>query len=374
MANRIQDFRLLALGCAVLAACQAPEGSERIRGPGTEDLLVSSADGYPCTLEFQPTGIVLETDVEGSVPDPTVPVSLGPDGRFAARVAGGGRIGLWSRDGTFLDTIGRPGEGPGELGASPLPLFDEAGHLHVLDPTQARWSRFAPDGEFLESTTSPELSHLYLTHRIALISGASVLVGTPSPLSSHPFHFRILSFDGGTRGFSELPGEPSSSYGRPVTRPSGGTFWAGPWQGDPEYALEEWALDGRLLRRIRLEPPWDVGEDAGSSSNSLPRFPMLAEGPGGELIVLAVASAPDDLDSVEVWYEVVDPGVPDVLASKRLLVDGSGYNVPPMFGMEEGTRLGFRQATDELGLPLVEMIEYELVPVGTRADSLACAP
>jgi len=301
----------LACICTIFAACDDQNREESAATAGTEELLLTRVDPYPCTLAFQPTGIVISADVRGSVPDPNVPVTVAPDGRFAMHVSGGEGISVWSQDGEFLQTISRAGEGPGEFGSSPLPMFDEHGLLHVFDPTTGRWSVFSTDGTFLHSVTSLDLAHVYLPGRIALISADSALISAPSPLSTGRHQFRILSNQGNATGFGDLPdGDDSTDHARPITKPRDGTFWAAPKEGASEYTLEEWSLDGRLLRRIRLDPPWDIDRDP-DGGPPLPRFVMLAEGPSSQLIALAMVSAPDEADrdmnsdyAIEVWYAI----------------------------------------------------------------------
>lgn len=372
---------IIAFACVAAVACEPSGGTESPQGEGPEELHLARAGDYPCSLTFQPTGTVLRSDLEGDVPDPDPPVALGPDGRLATPRLYRGEVALWSSEGESLGTVGRVGQGPGELGDTPIPMFDNEGGLHVFDPTQARWSQFTAEGEFLGSLASPHLTNVSLSHNSALMDADSILISAPSPNSAERFQFRVVSQDGSTRGFGDIPDEGNPyAYRRAITQPTGGTFWAAPWDGASEYTFEQWTLDGRVLRRLRREPPWGVA-DGGSpgpgGTADLPRVVMVAEGPRGELIVLTAVRAPNPSDpapTAEAWYEVFDPRTRDVLASQQVLFE-SDSGLPPDFGIGSGpSRLGFQQIRDSLGLATFEMIEYRLTPSDARTDPLTCLP
>lgn len=366
--------------CFIVAVGCEPSGdADSTQGDVLEEASLLRVGDYPCTLTFHPTGTVLRSDLEGITPDPNDPVALGPDGQLATPWLYRGEVALWSPDGTFMGTVGRKGEGPGEFGNSPIPIFDDDGHLHVIDPTQARWSHFTQEGEFLGSLTSPYLGHVYPPGNSAIFGADSVLFSLPSPVSPEPFQFRVVYWDGSTRGFGRIPtaGHPSY-YRRAITRPEGGMFWAAPWDGAPEYVFEQWTLDGRVLRRLRREPPWGLPADEPSHPGGLPRVATVAEGPRGELIVLTVVRPPDEsnrtVDAMEVWYEVIDPRTPEVLAAQQVIVEGDG-DLPPVFGIgSQPSRLGYTQSRDSLGLATIEMVEYRLAPSSSGADPATCLP
>ncbi len=58
---------------------------------------------------------------------------------------------VFSREGDFLFTFGREGEGPGEFRAVDGLVVEPGGSIMVRDPRLSRASRFAPDGTYLES-------------------------------------------------------------------------------------------------------------------------------------------------------------------------------------------------------------------------------
>jgi hypothetical protein len=98
--------------------------------------------------------IVLEQPVDY----PIVVVSgldVSPDGTLAISDARDARIGVYSRAGKLLFSIGRRGEGPGEFEYPLAPRFDEAGRIHVMDRGHSRISIFSNRGDLLRDFAAP---------------------------------------------------------------------------------------------------------------------------------------------------------------------------------------------------------------------------
>lgn len=283
-------------------------------------------------------------------------------GAYLTSVSGGGSIAVWSEDGDFLRTIGRPGEGPGELAVSAIPFVDAEGTVHVLDAFAGRWSRFSLDGEFLGSTTSALLHQVVYSTESALLDPSRLLIGRPAPLGATSSQFRIVGADGSLfREFGEVPSQIGvERRGRAVAYGGDDSFWAAPRDGDP-YVLEEWSLDGRLLRTVRREAAWIPALDA---ERGLPRY-RISAGEGGRLLVLIITEVPEFASSgpAELRYEVVDPDLPDVLASRDMIIaDPRANEMPPWFGIAPGTSLGFRVTRGDLDLAALEILRYVLRP------------
>ena len=322
-------------------------------------VILSAADGYPCSIRFEPTGVVLQSDSAGSVPDPGAWISRGPDGRFVTSDPHGGSVHVWSAEGAFLRSIGRRGRGPGELGSGAYPMVDDRGFVHVIDLSQGRWNRYTPDGTFISSGTSPFFGRASM--------GASAIIGrdsllTASPPSSGEEQFYILDGEGRmVRAFDELPAG-SESGTRTIAITGNRTFWAAPRQHTPEYVLEEWTFGGTLVRRLERQVPWfaAITERKVPDSDEGPTSPVnirLSTGPAGRLVVTIFSngfSEPPDP-----WYEVIDPSVPAVLASIHL---PPGDEAPPLFEVAPGSGLGRRIRVDESGLEKLEIVRYRLDP------------
>lgn len=79
-------------------------------------------------------------------------LAVGSDGRIYVSDIQGRHIKVFSDDGQYLQTIGAPGDGPGELGRNTAFVLLTAGDtLIVPDLTNQRINRYAPDGTALPS-------------------------------------------------------------------------------------------------------------------------------------------------------------------------------------------------------------------------------
>lgn len=352
-----------------IAGCGDPnverEGPPFARYDSAEagSVVLTRTEAFPCRLEFVDEGVSLSSDLEGTGPDPGLWVSWVPEqDAYLTSVPGGGSIAVWSEDGDFLRTIGRPGEGPGELAVSAVPLVDAEGTVHVLDAFAGRWSRFSFAGDFLGSTTSALLQQVVYSTESALLDPSRLLIGRPAPLGATSSQFRIVGADGSLlREFGEVPSQIGvGRRGRAVAYGGDDSFWAAPRDGDP-YVLEEWSLDGRLLRKVRREAAWLPALD---DERGLPRY-RISAGEGGRLMVLIITRVPEFGSSgpAELRYEVVDPDIPEVLASRdTLIADPSASEVPPWFGITPGASLGFRVTRGDLDLAVLEILRYVLRP------------
>jgi len=154
-------FRLSPLGLALLlAACSTADSLQADGWTGRIDTL----DSGEIRVSNPPTGLWSEEEVpriveqlrigkaEGSDPAVFGAISLfdvDEDGRVWIFDEHSRDIRVFDRDGRFVRSVGRPGEGPGEfhmvIGMDRSPQGD----LWVLDPGLLRFSIFEPSGEFL---------------------------------------------------------------------------------------------------------------------------------------------------------------------------------------------------------------------------------
>jgi hypothetical protein len=75
------------------------------------------------------------------------------DGRIAVALGGVGEVRLFDRDGQYLQTIGRRGDGPGEFDRATWVVERSDGVLQVWDHLSSRLSWFSGEGEFQGSAT-----------------------------------------------------------------------------------------------------------------------------------------------------------------------------------------------------------------------------
>lgn len=131
---------LIILSCAiVLSVCsdgrQDSENPEAGTGHLVEDLRIGSA------------GISGdEAEQFGSVSD----IATDSRGRIYVLDRTPRRISVFDSDGTFSHHVGREGQGPGELGGAHDIYIGRGDTLWIADDGNARYTRFAPDGTFID--------------------------------------------------------------------------------------------------------------------------------------------------------------------------------------------------------------------------------
>ena len=213
-------------------------------------------------------------------------------------------IKFFSPDGTWLRTIGRRGEGPGEFHqAWSIEVLPDDG-LQVFDPGLARVSQFGPALKVL-STAPVRVGATSL----AFLPDNQVVVGArlngPSEVGL-PLH--LLDSQGRvSRSFGASP--PIQDWGnrhkdRRTLAPSGhGAVWAGQLT---QYTLERWTVDGDRTHLFVGEVPWfepheRFGRQADRSGPPGPGIYAVHEDACG-LVWLAIR-VPD-----ENWMDAYEPG------------------------------------------------------------------
>ena len=349
---------LFACGVVLLGGC----GAEQEDPDGVQRVVLDQVE-YPCELVFEPTGVVVESDSAGAYPDPMPGLSRSRDGRLYAYTRLGGEIVRFGPDGRYQRTIGRVGEGPGEMGNG-VSARVAGDTLHVLDPALGRWNRFTLEGEFLSSGSS--------IHFRNMTPGNYEIVGRDSLLTSRSaandgYQFHLVDSEGEViRAFGALTGEPLPNRGT-IALGSAATFWVAPYQGEGEYVLQEWSYEGRLLRRLERRVSWFERVLQGESEldeSGRQRFPVIMHpfaGAEGQLLVVTFVSELDLTNGklLEVWYEVIDPRTGTVLASRRL---PGNEGSPPMFRVSAPGPLGTRATRDDNDLYRIELVRYALRP------------
>lgn len=164
------------------------------------------------------------------------------------------RVKFFAPDGSFIRALGRRGKGPGEfeIATRVIPIAGDS--LEVFDLSLGRVSLFGPDLRVQRTTPLPfnalELQRL-APDRYAIYSR----VYTPES-AGLPLH--LIAEGRLVRSFGADPpiGDVRNSHlmHRMITAGSrGNSIWAGHLL---QYALEEWDLDGHLLRRLERDVPW----------------------------------------------------------------------------------------------------------------------
>ena len=151
----------LCIGVIVLAACNAADSDtvmtdsagiqlvsnqatdsgwrNSARWTVTEDLVIG-VDSGPAELQF---GRIGDLDVS-------------PNGDIAVIDQLSGAVRVFDRGGTYLRSVGRPGQGPGDLSRSANGIYWlGTDSLLVLDPGENRMTVFSPDGSVAATTPLP---------------------------------------------------------------------------------------------------------------------------------------------------------------------------------------------------------------------------
>jgi hypothetical protein len=343
--------------------------------PGQDVVVTDPPEGPPCHVVAVPSGVELSPS-DGSRPDPGSHVVTSETGRFFTSAAQTAPAVLaWDSDGTFLRAHDRQGDGPGELAGPGSPgLFVGPGDsVYVLDAGN-RWSVFTHDLDFarvFRGTFSGRLmSQVHVTDRGIVSTGRVVAGGSPAA-------FHLMDFEG----------EPVGSFGTPFEAAVGdrhferssalsgrGSLWIAPPDRAPTgLRLEEWTLDGDLLRTLHRRTRWlpdDGFRGEEIRGYEIPAYLVHVDQEGLLWIVAAVPGAgwaasvaqpetPQD-DVIEVHLEVIDPDAGVVLAAHRYHLLEKGPD-SPFLHLFAGTRRSHRAVRDSLGLATIQVLDLHLV-------------
>ncbi|HEU4800887.1 MAG TPA: 6-bladed beta-propeller [Gemmatimonadales bacterium] len=194
-----------------------------------------------------------------------------PDGRILVADAGATRLRWFADDGTILQSVGRKGEGPGEMQRMDA-LLHVGDSIAILDGSTARVSVFSLDGVFgrrFKMAAPPKSAFaLRIIGRLATgewigRTGSSVRE-VPSGIRRDTFEIWLSGSDGGVgRHVADVLGGEAlvvngGTWGAVTRAPfehettvhfHDGDLWVG--TGD-EFRVDQFALSGELLRSVRL--------------------------------------------------------------------------------------------------------------------------
>jgi hypothetical protein len=256
---------------------------------------------------------------------------------------------VFSPQGRPLRALGRQGTARGEFGWASALSIGPADSLHVLDVLLRRITVFAPDFAVARLDTLPGE---YLWDHAILPDGRRLLnlyVATPEA-AGMPLH--LLASDGSiTRSLGEPRGEVvrrdlRGSTARRLASSGGGRVWSARINA---YLIEQWNLDGTLLRALFRQPEWfaswrrsvPIGPDSPPTTELI----AIREDAAGLLwVLIRVADAnwraslqryetgegsfwePGTLDGAyDTYVEVIDPTRQLVVASQRLPIALAGF-------------------------------------------------
>lgn len=343
----------------------------------------------PCHLEFSETGIVLRSDPNGEHPDPGHLILQNSRGHYYSAGARGfqSTVSVWDGDGSYITSFGTAGDGPGEISTYGIQslFLDQRDRIHVLDLSD-RWSLFGTDHTFLGSVSMDQIGGFGQT---ALIGNGRILT-SPTIYSQATSHYFHIADSTGAIVSRFAPVDPQviadgQIASRKIAYTGGSSFWASPLIVSPGYSpsgyvLEEWSLQGELMRTLRRDVPWHPiawpPPPPSPSGIDLPYRPThvsdLHLDDRGILLVAIVSQSeswrpmtfeaygqltPEERISMyDVRLEAIDTASGTLLVS-QILENGrlrSGGIVP-------GTNTAFEIEVGEDLLPMARMLEYLLV-------------
>jgi hypothetical protein len=256
------------------------------------------------------------------------------DGFYVSNLFGENALAVWDSSGRFVRRIGRSGAGPGEFASGIQPIFgpgdtlyaiDNARHLNVFD------SSFRYVRRSLQLNVQRPAGNWFLT-----VDGRRFVSPPPAGVRSH--HVAELDADGSIRKLlvpadSATTGPDIEQAERTIAHGGGDSFWIGPTQVPAQsYAMEEWSLDGRLLRRVRRSAAWFVPyrvADDGDPTAPPPTYFAMLQVDGSGLLHTAISSregarrSPPDAGAnrqdrkagITVRWEIIHPGSGTLVAS-----------------------------------------------------------
>jgi 6-bladed beta-propeller len=212
----------------------------------------------------------VDTDDENLAFDSPRDMAVDGAGNIYILDSGNQRIQVFGPDGTYVRTIGRRGQGPGEFSSLDSIVMDHEGRLYVLDDRQKRIQIFTTDGQPLKSVRTTRIagsdssSAIIGIDRIRLLGSGTYVVhtytgyglsGAAKP-KTRPKLAKLLSPDLEVRG--EF-GEPLD-YGEEITNTVGNT-WTFAVDGEDHICLcfayqnriEKYSPEGKLLWRADRE-------------------------------------------------------------------------------------------------------------------------
>jgi hypothetical protein len=375
------------LGPGGLDSCQVPERTAKYE-PGVP-LVLDRTSGFPCVLVEMPTHLAIRSPDAESGPSPASRMVLMESGRFVStgQPTTHGTILQWDRDGSFLRSYGRRGQGPGEFaGGGELLLFPGPGDSLFVVDDRSTWSVFDSDLSFVRSFRGTYSGRSEQT--VHVTPAGKVLTTGPVMSGGQGNALHIMDLDGAAlshTGLTPLPaGFPDDGHFPRVSayNPRSNTVWVAPPDGAGAMILEERTLDGQLLRAIRREAPWLPEGGFDDAEPPMPTYALLhMDGDGLLWVALTVRSdawrrpgrlapplygASRDTVRIRTQYdsrmEVIDVEAGVVLAS--MIIDNPLAS--PFEYIFPGTRMAYRVVPDDLGLNTMEVFPIELAANRTR--------
>ncbi len=258
------------------------------------------------------------------------------DGLYVTPIIGENALAVWDTTGRFVRRIGRSGAGPGEFAGLIQPVFGTGDTLYTIDNAR-QLSVFDENFEYvrrsLQMAANVSPGYWFVTQ-----DGRRFVSPPPAGVRSH--HVAELDDRGEVRRLlvpanpeTTGPGLPEAE--RALAYGEGDSFWIGPTQVPAQsYEMEQWSLEGRLLRRVRRDAEWFVpyapNDERDPSAEPYTYFSKLQLDSNGFLHTVLSSREPRKplppgtvmtrelrKQGATVRYEIMDPTSGTLIASVR---------------------------------------------------------
>ncbi len=304
------------------------------------------------------------------------------DGVYVTDLFGENALGVWGVDGRFVRRIGRSGRGPGEFANGIQPFFALGDTLYTIDNAH-ELSVFDRDFNYVRRSRQPAAN---VPRPSWFVTDDGRRFVSPPPASQRNFHVAELDAEGKVKSLL-VPVPPSQTerryeqIERALAYGGGETFWIGPsLVPEQHYEMEQWSLDGRLLRRVRREASWFVplreGPPPEPSAPAPTFFAMLQVDSSGYLHTAVSRTKPAPplphgvseprekrKSRITVRWEIIDPTSGTLIASTEF----AGVDSIPL-PLIAGTNTSRIMVTDSLDAH-VEIVRWRLLSPGNARPS-----
>jgi hypothetical protein len=324
--------------------------------------------------------VVLQTDAAGRVEDVGSDVARGPDGRFYTSNGRSGKVTVWNPDGSFRQNFGSAGMGPGEFATGSKKIFFEK-NGRLLIGSNDRIAVYSATYEYVSTIPAAVAGQLAVDHGALLDDGNWLSTrGGSTAFSTFSLNLQT-SVPSATLVRNFGPASSSGIGTEQLSYSAGNSFWVAPSQRMGQgYTLELWRTTGTRALTIRRDAPWLPNDGRGQASGEqrVPAEMEILHEDGTGLVFVAwvvpnatffTLSAADRASqdpngpanrAIDIYMEVIDANAGVVLASIGPIHPSEAMKELPI-GFVRGSRLGYRRDEDANGLPLMRMLDVQLV-------------
>ncbi len=261
----------------------------------------------PCEVVATPVAVFGDPEGGGLIESESLLMDVDEDGRFYVISRPATQVQVFGPEGTFLQSVGGEGDGPGEFRWAQGLHIDEAGRLLVIDRLVGRISIF--DSGLNLVRTIP-LTEPAAGFELFSLPGDSILM---SGYDFSPQYFgtsaHVVAPDGRrVRSFGE-PTYPIASTRDPfdllrtITPRADGELWIAGWS---RFQIERWSLGGDRLDSMRWSDPAFQPPEPVPNRPPPPRPALVSVQEDSNGVLWAVANVPGAN-----WAEAVRPSGAD---------------------------------------------------------------